>query len=360
MPASQEDFLFAEHVLRRHFATEEQVQECLQILERLRDEMQLHETLSALLLKKGYLAPAQATAVEHDLHPERAAAAKNQIEGYRLIARVGSGAMGSVYKAHHLKLDIPVALKVLRSDHISSKVQIERLRREAQLAARLNHANIVRSLDVGESNGFYYFAMEYVDGMTVRELLHKRPLKEKEALRIVRDIALALQHAHAEGVTHRDIKPGNIMITREGVVKLADFGLARGQEPSDLTLEHASIGTPQYLAPEQARRGSDATARSDLFSLGATLYHCVTGRPPFSGDNLGEIFQKVLRADFEPPETVVPDLGADTLYLIHRLMRFRPKERYRDAAELLEDLDAIARGERVAPVGFRGDYRAFV
>ena len=360
MPARQEDFLFAEHVLRRGFATEEQVQECLQLLERLRDEMQLEESLGALLVKKGYLAPAQASVVQQAASPGKAGATRNQIEGYQLIARLGAGAMGSVYKAHHLKLDLPVALKVLRVDLASSRTQVERLKREAQLAARLNHPNIVRGLDVGESNGFHYFAMEYVDGVTVREFLRKRPLKEKEALRIVRDVARALDHAHAQGVIHRDVKPGNIMLTREGAVKLADFGLARGQAPSDLTLEHASIGTPQYLAPEQARRGADATARSDLFGLGASLYHLVTGQPPFSGENLGEIFQQVLRCQFAPPESLVPDLHLDTVYVIHRLMRAHPRERYASALALLKDLEAIERGERIAPLEFKGDYRAFL
>ncbi|MGQ0613698.1 MAG: protein kinase domain-containing protein [Planctomycetaceae bacterium] len=360
MPARQEDFLFAEHVLRRGFATEEQVQECLQLLERLRDEMQLEESLGALLVKKGYLAPAQAAVVQQTASPGMAGATRNQIEGYRLIARLGAGAMGSVYKAHHLKLDLPVALKVLRVDLAASRTQVERLKREAQLAARLNHPNIVRGLDVGESNGFHYFAMEYVDGVTVREFLRKRPLREKEALRIVRDVARALDHAHGQGVIHRDVKPGNIMLTRDGAVKLADFGLARGQAPSDLTLEHASIGTPQYLAPEQARRGADATARSDLFGLGASLYHLVTGQPPFSGENLGEIFQQVLRCQFAPPESLVPDLHLDTVYVIHRLMRANPRERYASAQALLKDLEAIERGERIAPPEFKGDYRAFL
>jgi len=357
--ASQEDFLFAEHVLRRGFATEDQVQVCLKLLDRLKEEMRIEETLPALLLKKGYIAPAQATVVDHDIHPEKAAAAKNQIQGYRLLSRLGAGAMGSVYKAHHLKLDILVALKVLRAELGAQRTQVERLKREAQLAARLNHPNLVRAIDVGESNGFHYIAMEFVDGTTARDLVEKRPLKEKEALRIVGEVAKALAYAHAHGVVHRDVKPGNIMVTKAGEVKLADLGLARGAGPSDLTLEHASIGTPQYLAPEQARRGADATHRSDLFSLGATLYHLVAGRPPFQGENLGEIFGRVLRCDYEPPEAVAPGLQTDTVYLIHRLMRPRPKERYADANELLRDLERLERGERIAPRAFRGDFAAF-
>jgi serine/threonine-protein kinase len=360
VPARQEDFVFAERVLQHGYATEEQVQECLSLLDRLRGEMQIDESLANLMVKKGYLAPAQANVLDAEIDPSRAGRPRNAIEGYRLLERIGSGAMGSVYKAHHLKLDIAVALKVLRPSLASSRTQIERLKREAQLAARLNHPNVVRSLDVGESNGFHYLVMEFVEGKTVRDLIQKGPLPEKEALAIVRQVASGLAHAHANGVVHRDVKPGNIMITREGTAKLADFGLARGQQPSDLTLEHASIGTPQYVAPEQMRRGSDATPRSDLFSLGSTLYHMVTGRPPFDGESLGEIVQNVLVCRFPPPESVAKGLSRDTIYVIGRLMRSNPRERYASAAELVADLERMGQGGPVAPADFLGDYQAFL
>jgi hypothetical protein len=358
--ARQEDFVFAEHVLSRGYATEEQIEECLKLLERLRGEMKLDESLANVLLKKGYLAPAQVQTIQHALDPSKAGRPRNVIRGYQLQQRIGSGAMGSVYKAHHLKLDLPVALKVLRAQLSSSKTQIERLKREAQLAARLNHPNIVRGLDVGESTGFHYLAMEFVDGITVRDRIRKGPVPEKEALRIIRDVARALEHANQHGVIHRDVKPGNVMLTRDGRVKLADFGLARGKGPSDLTLEHASIGTPQYLAPEQAIRGSNATHRSDLFSLGATLYHLVTGHPPFAGDNLSEIFQNVIHCRFAPPETVVKDLSLDTVYLIHHLMRAHPRERYASATALLADLEKLEKGESIAPPHFKGDYQKYL
>ncbi|MCK6460373.1 MAG: serine/threonine protein kinase [Planctomycetes bacterium] len=358
--ARQEDFLFAERALQRGYATEEQVQECLSLLERLREEMKIEETLPNLMVKKGYLAPAQASVLEAEIGKDRSGRPKNAIEGYRLLERIGSGAMGSVYRADHLKLMIPVALKVLRPSLSSSRTQIERLKREAQLAARLSHPNVVRSLDVGESNGFHYLAMEFVEGETVRDLLDRGRVPEKEALAIVRQVALGLAHAHAHGVVHRDVKPGNIMLAKGGTAKLGDFGLARGQGPSDLTLEHASIGTPQYVAPEQMRRGSDATPRSDLFSLGATLYHMVTGRPPFDGENLGEVVQNVLSCRFAPPESLAPELSRDAIYVIDRLMRADPAERYASARDLVLDLERIDLGEAVAPPDFKGDYHAFV
>jgi eukaryotic-like serine/threonine-protein kinase len=358
--AREEDFLFAERALQRGYATDEHVQECLSLLERLRGEMKIDETLPNLMVKKGYLTLAQASVLEAELGKDRTGRPKNAIEGYRLLQRIGAGAMGSVYKADHLSLMVPVALKVLNPSLSSSRTQVERLKREAQLAARLNHPNVVRSLDVGESNGFHYLAMEFVEGESVRDLLARGPVPEKGALAIVRQVASGLAHAHANGVIHRDIKPGNIMLTPDGTAKLADFGLARGQGPSDLTLEHASIGTPQYVAPEQMRRGSDATARSDLFGLGATLYHMVTGRPPFHGENLGEIVQNVLACRFEPPERLVPELSRDAIYVIDRLMRADPRERYGSAGELVADLERMARGEGAAPSDFKGDYQVFL
>lgn len=360
MSARQEDFVFAEHVLRRGFATEEQVQESLDLLTRVRVEMELDETLEGILLKRGYLAQAQATVIRQAIDPVEAGRSRNQIEGYRLLARLGSGAMGSVYKARHHKLDIDVALKVLRVELAQSKTQVGRLKREAQLAARLNHINIVRSLDVGESNGFHYFAMEFVDGPTARGLIRDTRMKEKEAIRIVTCVARALEHAHAHGVVHRDVKPANIMLSKDGQVKLGDFGLARGQGPSELTMEHAAIGTPQYLAPEQATAAANAGPRSDLFSLGATLYHLVTGQPPFMGENLAEIFGNVLRANYAPPESVVSDLSVDTIFLIHKLMRPNPRDRYASATDLLVDLEKLQRGQSIAPADFKGDYQAFL
>ena len=357
MTATREDLLIAEHVLLQKFATREQVDECLALAVRMRGEMKLEMTLGDVLAKRGYINPAQLTAVQQAFDPAAAAKRKNVIPGYQLLERVGVGAMGSVYRARDLQLDIPVAIKILRLALASSPTQIERLKREARFVAKLSHPNIVSSRAVGESSGLHYLVMDYVDGATVRQALRDGPLAEKTALRITRDVARALQHAHEAGIIHRDVKPGNVMQAHDGTIKLADFGLARGEAPSDLTLEHASIGTPHYVAPEQMRRAADATARSDLFGLGATLYHMVTGRPPFQGQTLGEIIQNVMACRFDPPESLRADLSIDTIYLIHRLMRADPAERYPDAASVLADLAKLERGQSIAPSTFRGEYR---
>ncbi len=360
MADRREDFLFAEHVLRHDYVTDAQVRECHAILAKLRDEMELDESLANVLEKKGYLSRHQRRLAERSLDPAAGAANGNAIPGYQLLERIGFGAMGSVYKARHLDLDILVAVKVLRASLASSRTQVERLKREARLVARLTHPNIVLSRDVGEADGMHYLVMELVDGDTVRAHVDKGPMPEAEALRVTLETARALEHAHAHGVIHRDVKPGNIMIAKDGSVKLADFGLARGKAPSDLTMEHASLGTPQYVAPEQMRRAADATPRSDLFGLGASLYHMVTGQPPFQGDSLGEIVQKVMVCEFAPPEKVNPDLSHDTLYLIHRLMQADPARRHQSATNVVRDLERLAKGESIAPGSFRGDHAAYL
>ncbi len=358
MSSVREDQLIAEYVRQQKFATDAQIAECVGLAERMRAEMQLKTSLSDVLLKRGYINKAQFTALEQAFDPAGAARRRNVIPGYQLLDRVGVGAMGSVYRANDLQLEIPVAIKILRLALASSPTQIERLKREARLVAKLSHPNIVTSRAVGESAGLHYLVMEFVDGETVRQALRGGPLPEKTALSIARDVALALEHAHAAGIIHRDVKPGNVMRATDGTIKLADFGLARGKAPSDLTLEHASIGTPHYVAPEQMRRASDATERSDLFSLGATIYHMVTGRPPFQGQTLGEIVQNVMACRFDPPEKLRPDLSLDAIFLIHKLMRPDPRERYANARAVVEDIERLERGESIAPNTFRGEYRA--
>jgi len=221
---ANEDFLFAQEAIGQGFVTEQQVQEAFRLQKRMAEDLRLDERVGVILVKRGYLAEDQARRITARIEPKSGEA--SEIEGYRLIDVVGRGAMGTVYRALHLGLQREVALKILRQDLAGDKTQVERLRAEAAMLASLDHPNIVRALDAGESNGFPYVAMEFVEGETLRERLRREgPLPEDEALRIARAIADALERARRKGVVHRDVKPGNIMLVsragEDGMI--ADF-----------------------------------------------------------------------------------------------------------------------------------------
>lgn len=355
--ATNEDLLFVELAVKRELLTPEQVDEILALQTKLR-EMGLTEAVADLALKRGMLSEKDAKALLVRVSPK---GGRQQIEGYRLVERLGRGGMGSVYKAVQLSMGRPVAIKVLKPSLVKSDQQTERLRREAQLVGKLRHPNIVQGLDFGVSNGFHYFTMEYVEGESVRDLVEKHgPMKEKTALRIVTEVAKALEYAHREGVVHRDVKPGNILVGRDGSVLLADYGLAKGPlEDVELTHSGVTVGTPQYISPEQARGPSDVDIRTDLYSLGATFYHMVTGRPPYEGETLAHLIQQVLYEPYAPPRTLRKDLSDDVAFVIEKLMARKPRHRYQTPKELLKDLEAIGKGRSVVPGGWHGDFETF-
>lgn len=201
-----------------------------------------------------------------------------------LLAELGAGGMGKVYKGHHLGLDKPVAVKVMGAQLAGDSMAKARFLREARTAAKLDHANIVRMLDVNEQGGVPYIVMEYIEGTDLSALLKKHgALDGMATLRAIAQVADGLAHAHAEGIVHRDIKPHNIFASKDGRVKLGDFGLARAvEQTTELTMPGAAIGTAYYMSPEQAQ-GKDVDQRSDIYSLGVTAWHLLTGATPYTG-----------------------------------------------------------------------------
>jgi hypothetical protein len=269
------------------------------------------------------------------------------IEGYEIFERLGSGGMGTVFRARHLALDRVVALKILRPSISRNARQVERLQREARVVAHLDHPNIVRGYDFGLSGSHAYFSMEYVAGSSLRDILKERTLTETEALDILDKVAQALSHAHSSGVVHRDVKPANVMITEKGEVKLADLGLAKVPEQPSLTHAGATIGTPQYISPEQAQDPRNADARSDLYSLGATFHHMVTGSPPFAGEGIGEVIAKVLFTPPVPLRRIRPEMSVGAERLALRLMAKDPAHRPRSADDLLALVARLKQGESI-------------
>lgn len=259
--------------------------------------------------------------------------------------RLGEGGMGTVYLAHQVSLDRPAALKVLHDRYGSDAAYIQDFVREARAAAAINHPNIVQAYAVGEDDGLFYFAMEYVQGSTLKQvLLHGGRLVSDRALSIAEQVAGALDFAWcSQGLVHRDIKPDNIILTADGSVKLADLGLARKltDTASDGTQE--LYGTPQYIAPEHLL-GSPGDTRSDIYSLGATLFHALTGRFPFEGGSPAEIAQKHLTDRLPPLREVCPDVPAPLAQVVEVMLSKRAQHRYPDAAALLADLRALRAG----------------
>ena len=266
---------------------------------------------------------------------------------YEILDRVGAGAMGTVFKARHAKLSRIVAIKVLRPSLARDTRYVERLRREARIVAALNHPNIVTGYDLGEEGGYHYFVMEFVEGRSLRALLAEWGIFPEEQVRnVAMQVALALDHAFQKSVIHRDIKPGNILIDEAGAVKVTDMGLAKG--PADLTLtrDGSTVGTPQYISPEQAKNPQEVDIRSDLYSLGATLYHMATGQPPFQGVSMAEVIAQVLHETPISPRVINPELSEGMSLVIRKLLSKSPRLRYQTPRELIDDLERLARDQR--------------
>ena len=266
---------------------------------------------------------------------------------YRIVRKLGAGGMADVYLAEDQELGRRVAIKILNGRHANDAQFIERFRREAKNAAALNHPNIVSIYDRGEAEHTYYIAMEYLDGRTLKELVVGRgPAPVNVAVEYARQILSALRFAHRHGIVHRDIKPHNVLVDREGRVKVTDFGIARAGA-SQMTEAGSIVGTAQYLSPEQAR-GSEVDQRSDLYSLGVVLYELLTGQAPFDGDTPVEIAMKHLSATPRPPSHIRRDVPRDLDMVVMRALAKDPEARYQSADEMEADLERVLRGAAVA------------
>ena len=279
---------------------------------------------------------------EPDSEPQKPGNSASVIGSYRIIEAIGKGGMGTVYKAEHMRFKRVVALKVLPRKHASNPLLLARFRREATAASQLQHPNIIAIYDQGEWNGRYYIALEYADGEDLLSLIRKRgKLPVRRAIEITKQTLEGLQHAHQRGIVHRDIKPSNLLIRKDGVVQLADLGLAlhAGEDTeSGVTRTGTTVGTVDYMSPEQARGSKNIDVRSDLYSLGCSLFHMLTGHPPFPG---GTTTEKLLNhAKSIPPDIrhEHPEIPESLVAVLNRMMFKQPEDRYQTPRELLNEL----------------------
>ncbi len=340
------DTVFGKMAVEQKLCTREEMTLCIGEMEARRTKDPI--LLKDLLVDKGYITATQAQRLKNAIREAKGAAITHQIPGYQVLGKIGAGAMAVVYKARQLSLNRIVAVKILPKRFTENPEYVERFYKEGQAAGKLNHPNIVQAVDVGEAGGYHYFVMEYVEGKTLYDdLAAGKIFGEQEALGIIIQVAEALRHAHSMGLIHRDVKPKNIMINKDGVVKLADMGLAR--ETTDIeaakTEKGRAYGTPYYISPEQIRGEMNIDGRADIYGLGATFYHLVTGRVPYMAEDPVEVMKKHLKDELIPPDHINTSLSAGASEVIEVMMAKNRDDRYSDVEELLVDLKAIRAGQ---------------
>ena len=303
----------------------------------------------------------EATAFEEAI-PSQRSTAPERLGGYRIVRELGHGAMGAVYLAKQMSLDRLVALKVIQDRFAKDPTFLARFTREAYAAAQLTHHNVIQIYDMGADGRTNFFSMEYVRGQSLAQLSEQQgPMEPRLAVGYILQAARGLEFAHNHGMVHRDVKPANLMLSKQGVVKVADLGLVKtpdlDSEPLDatelrdadasslaaarshVTLHNAVIGTPNYMAPEQARNASKVDHRADIYSLGCTLYSLLTGRPPFQGDTVMEVISQHRVAPVVRPELIVDKVPRELSDVVMRMVAKSPDERYPTAGELITDLE---------------------
>jgi serine/threonine-protein kinase len=337
-------------VIDMGLATKTELEYCREAQKQSSDPNQ--RSLADLLVENNFITINQAKRIRSSLEERRTSA---EIPGYKILGKVGKGAMATVFKARQISLDRIVAVKVLPRKMSDNVEFIERFYKEGKAAARLSHNNIVQAIDVGTTqDNLHYFVMEFVEGKTLYDVMQPPPVgdgkttfSEAEALDISIQIADALMHAHDRGLIHRDVKPKNILLTPQGIAKLTDLGLARATDDKEAAESEAgkAYGTPYYISPEQIRGEVDIDHRADIYSLGATMYHMVTGRPPFEGETPSAVMHKHLKEPLTPPDHINIALSAGLGEIIETAMAKNKDERYASMADMLDDLNAVRRNE---------------
>ena len=269
-----------------------------------------------------------------------------KIDGYLIDSVLGVGGMGQVFKAKQISMDRYVAIKVIPNT-TENESYIKRFEKEAKSVAKLNHPNIVRGIDHGKNDEVCYFVMEFIEGENLQTSLEKQSLSEKKALEIVLQISQALNHAYKNDIIHRDIKPDNVMVTPDNRVLLCDLGLAKNTSNST-TMTGRMMGTPHYMSPEQCRGEKEIDTRSDIYNLGITLYHMVTGNVPFDAPHAAAVCMMHISNDVPDPREI-KNISAATVALINKMTAKDPQDRFQNPQELIDHIQDILDGKMIVP-----------
>lgn len=339
------DIAVARFVRQTGLASAEQVAAAMQVQSRGAERGEML-SLTEALVRQGILTAAQREMVERKAQAQKAVI--TELLHYKLLKKLGEGGMGAVYLAEDLKMNRRVAVKILPRKLAGNPEILKRFRREAGAAAALKHRHIVGAYEFGEDIGYSFYVMEYCDGETLDATLKRDGhLPVRRAIELTLQSAQGLKYAHDQGFIHRDIKPANIFLTRDGVAKILDLGLSKNideGEQSFKTVTGAILGTPHYISPEQAQGEKGLDGRTDIYSLGATFYHLLTGSTPFDGTTIFEILSKQVSAQLPNPQDLQEDIPDGVVHVMRRMMAKSPDDRYRDCGELAEDLRQVLEG----------------
>ncbi len=347
--ASREEMILAVKAVQNQFLTQDLVQQCMDI-QRTLAERGKEISLIRIFEKKKLLDKHQlhflqtGEGVSLDLSTPQG---RKAIEGYLISRKIGQGGMATVYQARTSELRDLAALKILFPHHYGNKRFVEGFLNEAKLMYELQHENLVQGSDYGQSSGYYYMALEHVDGPSVQDMIDEEGrLSEEMALHVILQVARCLEYLGSKGITHRDIKPDNMLMTSSGQIKLCDLGFAKGADSAGEGEEGITCGTVQYISPEQARGRSDVDIRSDIYSMGATLYHLVIGEVPFSGADGMEVMAKQVLEGLSSDKTKSGMISHHMHYFIEKMMAKEREIRYQSPRELIEDLEAVVEGHQ--------------
>ncbi len=340
---TKRDITLGKLAVKNGFMTPQQMKD---VLDQLETEEDAGSDFATLALTRGYIQKREASAIvlACDRIVRDGEKQSMAVRGYDIISKIGEGGLGVVYKALQRSMNRIVALKILHKKWLEDEEFRKRFLLEARLMGKLSHSNLISVFDVGKQDWKYYFSMEYVEGVSVEDILDRQGAMDvTKAIDIVIQVAKALNYLKDQAIVHCDIKPGNILLTKDNIAKLGDFGFVRIGRELDRQLEdeNSVLGTPEYISPEQAMGEKNIDWRSDIYSLGVSLFHMVTGRPPYEGPS-GVVMQKHVKGELPDPRVYNRNLSRELCNTIIKMMARQPDDRYANIEDLLEDL-AVAR-----------------